>query len=343
MGHAHPQPVCRPAEVARKGSVRGWPGHLQHVERLVELRLGEAARREVAVLDDDLADRPALLDRSLDDGRRRLVADVAVEGRDDRRRALGELAGVIDVGADALDAPVGEEPARAREQPDRLEDALGEDGKHDVELEVAGGAGRRDRHVVADDLGAGHERRLGDDRVDLAGHDARARLEIGQVDLAEPGARAGGHPPQVVADLGQSDGDDLQRTRQLDDRVLGRLGLEVVLGLGEGDAGLAGHGGDDRGGEARRGVEPGACSGPAEGQLGRGAGRVRDPGGAELHLAPVAAELLAESDRHGVHEVGAARLHPDLALLTTPSSSSNSGVTSVPSSKTLSLSRFTTA
>ncbi|MBG9889823.1 hypothetical protein ABE10_25335, partial [Bacillus toyonensis] len=46
---------------------------------------------------------------------------------------------------------------------------------------------------------------LRDHRVDLARHDARSRLLSRKVDLAEPGLRARGQQPQVVADLRQLD------------------------------------------------------------------------------------------------------------------------------------------
>ena len=62
-----------------------------------------------------------------------------------------------------------------------------------------------------------------------------------------------------------------------------------------------------RGGELRVGVEPGAGRGAAERDLRDLRQRVADPPGAEPHLRRVAAELLAERDRHRVHQVGAAR------------------------------------
>ena len=92
--------------------------------------------------------------------------------------------------------------------------------------------------VVADHLGADLEGRLGDHRVDLAGHDARPGLEVLEVDLGQAGRRAAAHPAQVVADLHQPDGVGLERAAELDQGVLGALGLEVVRGLGERLAGV---------------------------------------------------------------------------------------------------------
>ena len=62
--------------------------------------------RHVTLVDDDLANRAPVPDGLLDHGRGRLVADVAVERRDDRRRPLGEGPGVLDLGRDAVDAAV---------------------------------------------------------------------------------------------------------------------------------------------------------------------------------------------------------------------------------------------
>src|SRR4051794_16773075 len=52
-------------------------------------------------------------------------------------------------------------------------------------------------------------------RVDLARHDRRAGLQVGQMDLGQAGARTRTHPTDVVADLRQPDGDGAQLTRRL--------------------------------------------------------------------------------------------------------------------------------
>ena len=86
------------------------------------------------------------------------------------------------------------------------------------------------------------------------------------------------------------------------------LGLEVVVRLAQRDAGLLGQLGGHRRGEPGRGVEAGAGGRAAQRQLGGALGGVQHPGPAQLDLAGVAGELLAEGDRHGVHQVGAAGL-----------------------------------
>ena len=70
------------------------------------------------------------------------------------------------------------------------------------------------------DLGADHGDGLGNDRIDLARHDAGARLQGRQLDLANAGQRPGIHPAQIVRDFGQADRQDAQLTGRLDRRVL---------------------------------------------------------------------------------------------------------------------------
>jgi hypothetical protein len=181
----------------------------------------------------DLPDRLALGQRLLGDLRGRLVAEVAVQRRDHRRRRLGQLAAPLDVRGDAVDAPVGQQPRRVGQQPHRLEHVAGHHRHHDVELEAARRARERHRRVVADHLRADHQGRLGHDRVHLARHDRRPGLQVRQVDLGQTGARAGAHPADVVADLRQRHRHGSQLAGQLDQAVAGTLGLEVVAGLGQ--------------------------------------------------------------------------------------------------------------
>ena len=129
------------------------------------------------------------------------------------------------------------------------------------------------------------------------------------------GARA--HPAQVVVDLGQRYRDRAQRARGLDESVAVGLRLEVVLRLGDRQLGLGGEQLDDLLRESERRVDAGPGGGAAQRNLGD-AGECRLHAlDAEAHLTGVAAELLAERDRGGVHEVRAAGLHrvlPQLGL-----------------------------
>ena len=187
----------------------------------------------------------------------RVVADVRVERGRDGERHLGVVLVLLPVGLDPLDAALGEEPARGREELDRLEQVPGHERDLDVQLEVALHPADRDRRVVSDHLGRDLADDLGDDRVHLAGHDRRALLELGDEDLGQAGARARSHPADVVGDLGQRDGDGLQRARRLDEAVAGSLRLERVGGRRDREARWRRRAGRGR---ARR--TPGGCSGP---------------------------------------------------------------------------------
>ena len=94
----------------------------------------------------------------------------------------------------------------------------------------------------------------------------------------------------------------------LDEPVLGRLGLEVVLGLAELDARLLGDEGDGLAGEVGVAIEAGADGGAAEGEFVDRLERLVGAVDAPLDLLRVAAELLSEAHRRRVHEVGAADL-----------------------------------
>src|SRR5690606_23807708 len=190
-----------------------------------ELLLGEVAALDVAELQHDLTDRLAFGDGLLGDLRGRLVPDQPVQRRHHGRRRLGVLLAALDVRRDAGDATVGEYTGRVRDQPDGLQQVTGDHRQHHVQLEGPRRARGGDRGVVADHLRADLQRRLRQYRVDLAGHDAGARLQVGQRDLGQAGTRAGAHPAQVVADLGEADRDGAQLAGQLDQTVAGAVRL----------------------------------------------------------------------------------------------------------------------
>ena len=223
------------------------------------------------------------------------------------QRLLGVALALLAIRLDAVHALLREEPGRARQQLDRLQQVARHQRDVDVELEVPVHAADRDRGVVADHLRRDLRDDLGDDRVDLAGHDRRALLQLGQEELGEPGARAGAQEAEVVRDLRQGDGDDLERAGGLDEAVAGGLRLEVVDGRGDRQARLAGEELAHAGGELGVRVEPRADGGAAERDLAEPRHRVLDARDPLAHLRRVAGELLAERDGHRVHPVGAAR------------------------------------
>ena len=76
--------------------------------------------------------------------------------------------------------------------------------------------------------------------------------------LAEAGQRPGSHPPDVIGDFGERDGDGLRRARHLDHCVVGRQRLELVRGGDEGQVGDLGNLCGNGGVPALLGVQPGA-------------------------------------------------------------------------------------
>ena len=95
---------------------------------------------------------------------------------------------------------------------------------------------------------------------------------------------------------------------QLDERVAVGLRLEAVGRRRDLEAAVAGELLADAVGELGVGVDAGAGRGAAERDLPDPAERAADPLGAEPDLGGEAGELLAERDRDGVHQVGAAGL-----------------------------------
>ena len=91
--------------------------------------------------------------------------------------------------------------------------------------------GERDRRIVADDLARDLDGDLGDHRVHLARHDRRARLEVGEPDLAEAACGPEFIQRRSLRDLDQRNGDGLERAGHLHGRVHRALRSEVVLGF----------------------------------------------------------------------------------------------------------------
>ena len=156
----------------------------------------------------------------------------------------------------------------------------------------------RDRGVVADHLRGDLQHDLRDHRVDLARHDRGALLQLGQEQLADPGARAGAHQRQVVRDLRQRDGQHLERAGQLDQRVAVALRLERILGRGRSSGPVASVS------RARTVAanswwvfSPVPVAVPPSGICATCGSALRTRAGAEPDLRRVAGELLAERDR----------------------------------------------
>ncbi len=246
--------------------------------------------------------------RVLGDRRGVVVADFGSERRHQHQRAFDQLgdAGAIRLGAG--DAAVGKAARGVGEQTDRLEHGGGDHGLEHVQLEVALQPADRHGDVVAHHTRGDHGQRLGLRRIDLAGHDRAARLVLGQAELTEPRARAAAEQAEVVGDLGQADGEHVERARQLDHRVVACQRLELVRRGDEGEAGQRRQLGGDILREAGARIQPGADGGPSLRQLIEAWQHRPDPRDAGLDLRGIARHLLAQADRSGVLQMGA----PDL-------------------------------
>src|SRR5688572_22222118 len=146
-------------------------GQLVWIEDCVDLVLGEDA-----LLDDQLADRLARLDRFLGDVGGEGIADVRRQRRCHGRGLLEQPRGALSVGLDAGHAFAPELAAARRKDGQRLEHLVSHEGHHHVELELAAAGRPGDRRVGADHVVADHRDVLDHHRVDLAGHDRRPRL-----------------------------------------------------------------------------------------------------------------------------------------------------------------------
>src|SRR4028119_1557445 len=81
---------------------------------------------------------------------------------------------------EAHDRLVGEVGGGTAEEVDGLQQVVGDEREHGVELEVPTLAGEGYGGIVTDDLRRDHHGALGDDGVDLARHGGGARLDLGE-------------------------------------------------------------------------------------------------------------------------------------------------------------------
>ena len=237
-----------------------------------------------------------------------VVADHRRQRRHQHQRALDVLLDLLEVRLGALDQELAEVGAAVGHDRDRMRDVEDHQRLVDVHLQIAAGAAEADRDVVGHHLHGDHGQRLGLGRIDLARHDRRARLVLGDQQLGEAGARAARHQPDVVGDLVERDGQRAQRAGELHQRVVRALHGELVRRADERQAGQLGDLGGGRLGEARRGVDAGADRGAAEREAIDALQRVLDALEIVGQHAGIARPFLAERDRRRVLHVGAADL-----------------------------------
>src|SRR3569832_700112 len=277
------------------------PRRLQH--QLVEfLRWHESARR------DDVAHRFAALFRFFRDFRGGGVADLGVEqGRETAADVLEFLAALaLDLeafqdefggGIDGVGAPV-----------HRVEQGRAYRWHHHDKIQLASLGHVGDRSVLPEHLETDLVEHLEHHRVDLARHDARARLHGRQQDFADAGARAGGEQAHVVRDA-----------RDLERQVAYRGGEALDVGGRLHLRGEVGGGADAFAGETRelgrgihriirRGVEARASGAATEPDLAQCVARLLEALRAAAQYPRVGTELAADGGGHRVLQVRAAAL-----------------------------------
>ena len=94
---------------------------------------------------------------------------------------------------------------------DRFKHRLANHRFHHVQLQLARFGSHGDGGVVTDYFEAYLVDHFRDHRINLGGHDGRARLQFRQVDFVQASARAGREQAQVVTDFGQFYRQTLQR------------------------------------------------------------------------------------------------------------------------------------
>ena len=101
------------------------------------------------------------------------------------------------------------------EETEGVENIVGHYRLHYIELELAVFYTHSDNQVIADNLIAGLVHNLGDNRVDLAGHDRGAGLTGRQDDFGKAGPGTGSHKTEVIANLYQRKSSDAEAGRQI--------------------------------------------------------------------------------------------------------------------------------
>ncbi len=178
----------------------------------------------------------------------------------------------------------------------------------DVHFQVTAGAAEADGHVIGHHLHRDHGERLALGRIDLARHDRRPGLILGDLQLGESGTGPARHQADVVGDLVERDRQRPQRSGKLHQRIVGALNRELVGRGDEGQTGQLRDFGRCRFGEAGRRVDARADRGTAERQVVYALKRRFDPLQLVRQHPGKAGPFLSQGQRGRVLHVGA----PDL-------------------------------
>ena len=231
---------------------------------------------------------------------RGFVTQIGIESRHHSDTVAHHPTTGLLVGRDARDAPVAQRVHAADQHLDVLEQAVYDDRLHDVQFQLAGLGGDRNRQIVSDYPESHLIDDFGDHRIDLAGHNRRAGLHRRQVDLAQTGPGAGRQQPQVVAYLRHFRRQPLQGRRIHDERARIVRGLDQVRRRDDGQAGNLAQITDAQRRVVGIGIDPGPDSRRAHVHLQKQAVVLLDAVDLLRQIRGIGLELLPERHRHGI-------------------------------------------
>ena len=291
-----------PGSEARSGWVVRWIGS--------STRRASSSSR-TPVLDHDVDDRAPLVEAAVHQLGGPGVADDRVQRGGERRRPLGVAAGSAPRRPRCRRRTARRTPGtRWRAACPTRSRASAITGRYVLSSRMPCDAAKRDGGVVAEHPGRDLVDRLAQHRVDLAGHDRRPGLQLGQQQLGR--ARPTGRWPAAGCRWRSSSAPRRCRAARPRPRPArpGRPAATIGLALGRsGSPVSAASARDHRRRELGRGVDAGADGGAAERQLAERR-RCRHASGASAPASMPGPRvgLLAERHRRGVHQVGAPRL-----------------------------------
>ena len=144
--------------------------------------------------------------------------------------------------------------------------------------------------------------------IHFAGHDGGAGFVLRNNQFAQAATRAGSQPANVVGDLHQRCGQGFQRALGKDEFVVRGKSREFVGMRAEGKSGKFGDFLRGAFGEFRMRVQAGAYGGAADGEIVKPVEDLLQPLDVAIEQTGPAAEFLADGQRDGVLQVGAANL-----------------------------------
>jgi hypothetical protein len=165
-----------------------------------------------------------------------------------------------------------------------------------IHLKLSVRSGDGDGHVVSHDLRSDHSKGLALGRVDLSGHDGRPRLVLWQTELSKSTSRSRSEVSDVVGDLHEGAGEDVERTRGLDDGIVGGESLKLVGSGVEGESRNLGDLEGDLDVESLAGVESSADSSTSLGEERQSREDALDSIDSVGDLLDVSRELLPEGE-----------------------------------------------